>query len=1332
MTEQIKEKVFNVAESALREENCIKDVVLVINEFSLIMLNCRRGGIEVGMEQMENMVELQLEHLKKFTENEIASLLYFICEYIKEFKSELSVRFVQTLFGLDSILVNIVTFNNDSRVKCGLIKIYHDIMALKNVPVLQAAYKCLIDQFGANLKRIPSLRQIPWITEINVDASEDEKSIVKAQYALNFTLTALAKLATVQNSIIVMYSLSPSILEVLLALEIWRSEWNEFELIQYSILLVISEHCLKNNNFLSSSTLLISKSSGTATSSWLADSSPTESPASQHFKLILQFIEKLLRLTPSLKQFKLLLDWLDKIIQQTSQFAEQLKDNQSFLFIMKRINQLTIKYNDEVLFRVANCDDSLYSFDVIHPEIYTSIAEACGAKMCSVNPEIRRRYSFIHSRLPIRFTVEQAKSPSGVNVEMIDIATEMENWHLSLGSIHGGELRAQYFNEFIKQITYSTNADNIDEFILNAFKNCWFNGTDVAEKYKEITLKDVRTLCSWIQWESARFCVNNKLRTPLGKAQETFIKIEGIIREHARILALKNKSKLNSYKHVLANQRNVRILLGFMENLEKAIYNAAEGSAFAIPAPEKPARTFFRLNAQTCNDWFNRNRLAIHQLALHCMELEMVIRCSMSILKEMVAAGKVNDTFFDQILLSLTWALLRNFESDSLVGLYIWVKNVSNRKLHWIKMAAEQAAGHREIAAEGYSRVLNDEKLDTALYDFIVDQRKYCYYCTGDIMELLKSLIDEEAINYQPATTPTMQFTREQCEKFLLYDKTKDLAALEDLSLWDILDDDHEVSNNFSVHHLLSKTSATLGLGFLNGSDTVVEKLSMSWEIIQTLLQECIRTNSQEHLKLLIFFNHLALKLSEMGKLSISNNSRDNIESLEISKKYGSLTMYYSSAWSEFIDAFSEKGEQQNINLKLMLVASARKELNFRQCYRELSLAYKCIEYRDSIGLPIGGNESLPVIKEYLMSPKCGDVWSENVARAVYEHCKMLYVVKNQHIEAIQFAATAAMGIKNRLLNVPDANLEILLNQQCVKFYIKISEYLQNETEETAALCAPLKILVQSINDEEIYIDDKMPLIDNAVGKLLQSGTKLAPELNKIWSTLANWCYRWGRKMVESKTSGHPRTIDSNSIMEIVPDAQAVDIENILTVLNEQQIIGGEEEDIGPNESSSTEIIETQLRMVPLLRDRKSDVINGIIKLWKQTHRDVFKYYEMCASAYFKFLLISQPSSSTPSTTSVSNDGNSSVVIATLRLLRLIVKHALALQEVLEEGLASTPSDPWKVIIPQLFSRLNHHEPYVRKRVSELLCRVAKDSPHLIIFPTVVGSQVGFSIKQIT
>ena len=42
-------------------------------------------------------------------------------------------------------------------------------------------------------------------------------------------------------------------------------------------------------------------------------------------------------------------------------------------------------------------------------------------------------------------------------------------------------------------------------------------------------------------------------------------------------------------------------------------------------------------------------------------------------------------------------------------------------------------------------------------------------------------------------------------------------------------------------------------------------------------------------------------------------------------------------------------------------------------------------------------------------------------------------------------------------------------------------------------------------------------------------------------------------------------------------------------------------------------------------------------------------------------------------------------------------------------------------ITPQLFSRLNHPESYVRQSVSELLCRVGQDAPHLIAYPAMVG-----------
>lgn len=82
-------------------------------------------------------------------------------------------------------------------------------------------------------------------------------------------------------------------------------------------------------------------------------------------------------------------------------------------------------------------------------------------------------------------------------------------------------------------------------------------------------------------------------------------------------------------------------------------------------------------------------------------------------------------------------------------------------------------------------------------------------------------------------------------------------------------------------------------------------------------------------------------------------------------------------------------------------------------------------------------------------------------------------------------------------------------------------------------------------------------------------------------------------------------------------------------------------------------------------------------------------------------------------------------ISATLRIVKLLVKYAVELKDDLQTGLAKTPTQPWKGIIPQLFCRLNHPEAYIRQSISDLLCRIAKDFPHLIIFPAVVGSQDG-------
>lgn len=48
-----------------------------------------------------------------------------------------------------------------------------------------------------------------------------------------------------------------------------------------------------------------------------------------------------------------------------------------------------------------------------------------------------------------------------------------------------------------------------------------------------------------------------------------------------------------------------------------------------------------------------------------------------------------------------------------------------------------------------------------------------------------------------------------------------------------------------------------------------------------------------------------------------------------------------------------------------------------------------------------------------------------------------------------------------------------------------------------------------------------------------------------------------------------------------------------------------------------------------------------------------------------------------------------------------------------------TPLAPWKNVIPQLFPRLHHQSEFVSSQVCELLCRLASNYPHLIMYPAI-------------
>lgn len=636
---------------------------------------------------------------------------------------------------------------------------------------------------------------------------------------------------------------------------------------------------------------------------------------------------------------------------------------------------------------------------------------------------------------------------------------------------------------------------------------------------------------------------------------------------------------------------------------------------------------------------------------------------------------------------------------------------------------SEQAAGHRDSAINGYKSILNSTEepiLDRHIRDFIADQLTLCYLYQYRWIEMRDFLIEEEKI--QRVTIPLISITSSQLSDTIEFLQTRDISVFK-LDDWEILENGTNVVNDFSYHKLISLVENTLIKQDFS-SEPYDENLSrMCFSIAHSCLQECLRTNSREHLNNSTILNHISHKIVQKQTSSNINLAK----SYCVEKSLGSVTLLQLLTWADFIDDYSDEVEQVRIDLRLDLCSLSRKERNFEFC--ETTLTNYFNKNGLSAHLEIGGDDlTLKRICEEFLKPSVAtnvNLYDENTTRAVYETAKYMYCFPDKKETAIQFAASTSIGICQKIALASDNEL-LSMRGRVARFLLSLSEWVQGENEKllTSDEMSPLNMLVSLMpvisSNCDVVTTSMIPSIDVAVGKIIQYSIKQCPSLAKAYGAFGSWCYRWGRKMVEQRTEHGDksglRKSDIAAINNLIPTASSEDISNIVQILNTHQV-SSDDEEIGVGEACSTEMIESQLRTVPILADLSEELIHSVVEIWRQAHKAVYSYYEMSADAYFKYLQLS-----TNNVESDESSGDCSVVTATLRLLRLIVKHALGLQEVLESGLASTPTNPWKVIIPQLFSRLNHHEPYVRKRVSELLCRLAQDSPHLIIFPAVVGS----------
>ncbi|XP_052872564.1 serine/threonine-protein kinase Smg1 [Anopheles cruzii] len=1346
------------------------------------------------------VVELLLRHLDAYSDQQLSCVIYLLIQIVEssivdQSKRHTSIQsLVESMFDPTGAFYRI-RYRHNETVRRGLLVLYHKILMIKNGMILQCVYRSLLadlnDALGCLRQALPNTN-LP-------------------QYHISLNLLILSPLAMTRNSVFITWTLAaqPVLCVLLELLEPLNMQlWAGCGELRYAVVQLAYQHANASNHFIVNSNLLLATLyRGNAIADRLGDS---PSPTAEHFLLILRFLRAFvaqhtddwLRTQPlpeaHVERLLILtLDWCAEIFTQTERYYDVLAGCDEFGRLLVQVCVLSVGWGTlsaPVGLRCADCLDLVCLYVSLPSAVYQAIAETCCVQMCSVYSELRTRYTVVFSKLPLCHSLRQVNNFTGTNRQRREEIRELKSVYLGTNTLPTAVLRMGDFSQLLNQIAFTWDGAYCGDFLHELLTKSYGE----QSTYEAMAVRDLRCLIPWAQWEAAQLCVNSKLRSPFGKPQETFLRIESIVKQNARILALTDHFEVRGVKTSAANQRHARILLGFLEALEKAIYNASAGTAFALPDPEKPVRIFFRTNASTCGEWFNRIRTAVDLVALHCMEPEMVIRYSEAVLRELVTANKISDGIFEHTLMSLVWALLRNWESDALYGVYVWSRQLKGRKYSWIRMAAEEAAGHRETAANGFRAILNDpasDGMDRYVRDFIVDQTILSMLFTGCYQELYEFLLAEEGRGVPRATIPLITVTAEQILSIVRYEETLDPNVI-DLSQWELVELGTDIPNDFSCHKTICAVENTLSGIILNCQlDERERMLEACTELVQCYLQECLLTKCREYLFQITITNHILHKIarrcSSSGEGSIvgkpsetTSNDRglrghteagvDDLGTLTVEKFYGTFTLMRLLSWSEFLVANAApqgpKGvgvyQQQNIDLRLDMVSMGRKERNYALCRRELEKYYHKANVAQRLGLEIHRptmEEIASGLIEVVTSnsqPTLLELWDENLSRAVYEHCKWLYCQSGKRFEGIEFAAYAAAGIY-RLIMGGQASKG--LAEREARFLLMIGGWLTSSTDDIAVKIPAVQELAAMLTP----VAAKLPFskqrrkaslfgpCDLLVGSLLQEATQCFPDLAKVWFQFGSWLYRWGKRIVELDCNGRFDARQTISIEEVeailLPRVSSIDCALIVAVLNEHEVAVGEcgglisvhkqeveqdqdadeEFDLDLSSIGSVGLLQVLTKAVPALCILPANLLDALVDVWCRNHRAVYGYYEAAAEAYFRFLMLSSSTTSAPDSrckTAINEDDaaidseRASSVTVTLRLLRLIAKHALGLKEVLEEGLAMTPSEPWRVIAPQLFSRLAHHEPYVRKRVSELLCRVAKDAPHLIIFPAVVGS----------
>uniref|UniRef100_A0A8C5NMG0 Serine/threonine-protein kinase SMG1 n=1 Tax=Junco hyemalis TaxID=40217 RepID=A0A8C5NMG0_JUNHY len=1313
--------------------------------------------ITYGLDQMENCQTCGTDY--------VISVLNLLTLIVEQINTKLPSSFVEKLFIPESKLL-VLRYHKEKEVVAAALAVYQAVLSLKNIPVLETAYRLILGEMTCALNSLLHSLHLPEAcSEIQHDSFKKLISNVdNAKFVVIFDLSALSTIGNAKNSLIGMWALSPTVFALLSKnLMIVHGDIAvHFPAVQYAVLYTLYSHCSRHDHFISSS---LSSSSPSLFDG--AVISTVTTATKKHFSIILNLLGLLLKkdnLTQDTR--KLLTTWALEValLMKKSETYAPLFSLPSFHNFCKGLLANTLLEDVNICLQACS---SLHALSSSLPDdLLQRCVDVCRVQLVHSGARVRQAFGKLLKSIRLDVVLSNR-----THTEIQEISLAIRS-HMSKAP--SNTFHPQDFSDVISFILYGNlHRTGKDNWLERLFYSCQRLDKRDQPTIPRNLLKTDAVLWQWAVWEAAQFTVLSKLRTPLGRAQDTFQTIEGIIRSLAAHTLNPDQdvsqwTTADNDEGHSSNQLRLVLLLQYLENLEKLMYNAYEGCANALTSPPKVC-LICSADVQ-CSGW----------------DQEHFLSWINSVAQQAEGRFEKATAEYQEHLCSMTGV------DCCITGFDKTVLKLANSN------SVNNASPKHSLNGETRKTVLTKpSESSPEVINYLGNKACECYISIADwsavqewqnMVHELKKSNSNTSINLKAdfnyikslSSFESGQLTEctEQLELLpgeninLLAGGSKEKIDMKKLLPNMLSPDPRELQKAVEVQLLRSSVCLATAVNHIEQeqkwqsiSENLIKYLKQTSRIAIGPLRLSTLTVSQS----LPVLSTLQLYCSSALENTVCNRltSEDCLiplfnEALRSCKQHDVRPWMHALRYTAYQNQLMEKLKEPTVPIKSHLMELGLTAAKFARKRGNIALATRLLAQCSEVqlGKTTTAQDLVQHFKKLSAPGQIDEKWGPELD---IEKTKLLYTA-GQSTHAMEMLSSCAISF------CKSAKAEYAV----AKSILTLAKWIQAEWKEISGQLKQVYRAQQQQNhsglttlSKNIYnlielpavntLEDEYPRIESEstvnigvgepdfiLGQLYHLSSVQAPEVAKSWAALASWAYRWGRKVVDNASQGEgvrllPR--EKSEVQNLLPDNIAEeDKEKIYGILGQAvcRPAGIQDEDmtlqITENEDNEeddmVDVIWRQLlTSCPWLSDLDENATEGLIKVWRKVVDRIFSLYKLSCSAYFTFLKLNagqvpldeeDPRLHLRNTSEQSTDDV--IVMATLRLLRLLVKHAGELRQYLEHGLETTPTAPWRGIIPQLFSRLNHPEVYVRQSICNLLCRVAQDSPHLILYPAIVGT----------